>query len=129
MKENKIQRPIYREVQKFRQVWVLIVVMAAAGLQWYAAVEQLVFHRPFGDNPMPDSVLVIFWLLIGIGLPVLFIFGQFVTEVHADGIYIRFFPFRRLFRKFAFSEIIICLKSIFSSRWSITLSVAVGMAV
>jgi len=102
--ENK-QSPIYREVQKFRQVWVWAIVIVIAGLQWYGAAEQLLLHRPFGDRPMPDIQMVIFWLIFGIGLPALFFFSQLITEVRDDGIYIRFSPFHRDFRRIAFTEV------------------------
>ena len=105
--ENK-QTPIYREVQKFRQVWIWVVVLAIAGLQWYAAVEQLLLKRPFGDNPMPDILLAVYLVIFGIAMPTLFFFSQLVTEVRDDGIYIRFFPFHKAFRRIAFTEVKQC---------------------
>ena len=97
--------PVYREVQQFRQAWIWAIVIAIAGLMWYASVRQLLLHRPFGDRPMPDTLLVIFWFIFGIGLPALFLFGKLVTEVRDDGIYIRYFPLHRCFRKIAFKEL------------------------
>ena len=105
--ENK-QSPIYREVQKFRQVWIWVVILAIAGLQWYAAVEQLLLNRSFGDNPMPDILLAVYLVIFGIAMPVLFLFSQLVTEVRDDGIYIRFFPFHKAFRRIAFTEVKQC---------------------
>ena len=97
--------PIHREVQQFRQVWIWAIVTIMAGLVWYASVRQLLLHRPFGDRPMSDILLVIFWFIFGIGLPALFLFGKLVTEVRNDGIYVRFIPFHRSFRKIAFTEV------------------------
>ena len=94
MNQEKKQSPIYREVQKFRQVWIWIVVFTIAGLQWYAAVEQLLLNRSFGDNPMPDIPLAVYWIIFGIATPTHFFFTQLVTEVRDDGIYIRFFPLK-----------------------------------
>jgi len=54
---------------------------------------------------MPDALLVIFWLIFGIGLPALFVFGKLVTEVRDDGIYVRYFPLHRRFRRIAFKEL------------------------
>ena len=103
--QGKGTSPTFREVQQFRQVWIWVIVSALAGLVWYAAVRQLLLHRPFGDRPMPDTLLVIFWFIFGIGLPALLFFGRLVTEVRDDGIYICFFPFHRGFRKIAFTEV------------------------
>jgi len=101
-------QPIYREVQPFRQFWVWLIILGIAGLMWYALITQLLLQRPFGSNPMPDPVLVIFWLIFGIGFPVGAFSSRLITEVRADGIYIRFFPFHTAFRKTAFDQIQRC---------------------
>lgn len=108
MNQEKKTNPIFREVQKFRQVWLWALVIAITGMQWAAAVEQLLFRRPFGDNPMQDIPLIIYLVIFGVGLPALFFFSQLITEVRDDGIYIRFSPFHRTFRRIAFSEIKQC---------------------
>ncbi|NOR90412.1 MAG: hypothetical protein GQ524_09165 [Anaerolineales bacterium] len=104
MNREKGSSPIYREVQQFRQVWIWVIVSALSGLVWYAAVMQLLLHRPMGSSPMTDIMLVIFWFIFGIGLPALFFFSRLVTEVRDDGIYIRFFPFLRTAHRIAFTE-------------------------
>ena len=108
MIQEKGQSPIYREVQRFRQVWLWALVLAIAGLQLYAVVEQLLFKRPFGDNPMQDIPLIIYWVIFGVGLPALLFSSQLIIEVCNDGIYIRFSPFHRTFRRIAFTEIKQC---------------------
>jgi len=105
MNREKGSSPIYREVQQFRQVWILVIVSALSGLVWYAAVMQLLLHRPMGSSPMTDIMLVIFWFILGIGLPALLFFSRLVTEVRDDGIYIRFFPFHRTAHRLAFTEV------------------------
>jgi hypothetical protein len=104
MNQERGKSPIYREVQQFRQVWIWVIVSALAALVWYAAVTQLILHRPFGGVPMPVIPLVVFWFIFGIGLPALFYLGRLVTEVRDDGIYICFFPFHRTSR-IAFTEV------------------------
>jgi hypothetical protein len=105
MAQQERMRPVYREVQQFRQAWIWAVVIAIVGLIWVAGVRQLILDRPFGGQPMPDILLVIFWLLFGIGLPALFLFCRLVTEVRNDGIYIRFSPFHLSFRRIGFEEL------------------------
>jgi len=105
MNQRKGTTPIYHEIQQFRQVWIWVTASALTGLVWYAAVMQLLLHRPFGNRPMSDISLVINWFLFGIGLPALFLIARLVTEVRNDGIYIRFFPFHWTFRKIAFTEV------------------------
>jgi len=108
MSQEKGPSPIYREVQQFRQSWIWVIVFVLTGAVWYATVEQLLLHSPFGNRPMSDILLVIFWFIFGIGLPALFFFGQLVTEVRDDGIYIRFSPFHWTFRRIAFTEVKQC---------------------
>lgn len=48
---------IYREVQYFRQIWAVILVLGIAIYMWYALVQQLIYGVPVGDNPAPDIVL------------------------------------------------------------------------
>jgi hypothetical protein len=105
MGQGKMKSPIYCEVQQFRQVWIWVIVSALAGLVWYAAVMQLLLHRPLGSSPMTDILLVIFWFIFGIGLPALFFFSRLITEVRDDGIYILFFPFQRTSHRIAFTEV------------------------
>jgi hypothetical protein len=108
MNQEQGPNPIYYEVQKFRQAWIWVIVLVIARLQWYAVVEQFLHKRPFGANPMQDIPSLIFWLIFGIGLPALLFFSQLATEVRNDGIYIRFSPFHRTFRRIAFTEVKQC---------------------
>ncbi|MDO9546292.1 MAG: DUF6141 family protein [Pelolinea sp.] len=108
MNQKNYPSPVFHEVQQFRQTWVMFVVLAVAGLQWYAVVEQLLLGRPFGQNPMPDSMAFIFWILIGFGLPLFFFYCRLVTEVREDGIYFRYIPFHWSYRRIAFEDVVRC---------------------
>ena len=105
MNQKNRMIPIFREVQHFCQIWIWAIVLAIAGLMWYASVIQLVMHRPFGDKPMPDILMVVFLVLFGIGLPAFMFLIRLITEVRDDGIYIRFVPLHRSFIKIAFGEL------------------------
>jgi hypothetical protein len=47
--------PIFVEIQKFRQMWLLLIVFGIAAIFWYGAFVQIVMRRPFGDNPAPTE--------------------------------------------------------------------------
>ena len=100
--------PVFHEVQRFRQTWIMLVVFVVAGLQWTAAVEQLLLGSTFGQNPMSDSTAFLFWIIFGIGLPILFFNSRLITEVHEDGVYFRFNPFHWSFRRIAFVDFAHC---------------------
>jgi len=100
------QGVLFREEQKFSQIWVLIVVFVPVVLAWYAFIQQLMLDKPFGSNPAPDTVLWIIWTVFGIAFPVFFFSVKLSTEVRNDGIFIRFFPFHREFRTLPFEAVI-----------------------
>jgi hypothetical protein len=83
----------FREVQRFTQWWLWVIVLGVAYLQWHAFIVQIVLKGRFGDNPAPDWLVIVFFVLFGLGLPLLFIVAQLLTEVCADALYVRFVPF------------------------------------
>lgn len=99
------QDKVYREVQRFGQFWLWLLILGISGMAWYAAVVQIVMRRPFGNKPMPDTGLVVIWLIFGIGLPALFFSSKLITEVRRDGIYVRFTPLHFSFQRIGFEEI------------------------
>jgi hypothetical protein len=97
--------PLYRETQHFRQLWLWALVLFIALLSIYGAFQQLILGKPFGNNPAPDSVMVILAIIFGIVLPLFMFKTNLTTEVHSDGLYFRFFPFHLSFRGIAAEEI------------------------
>jgi hypothetical protein len=55
--------------------------------------KQLYLKEPFGDNPMPDSGLVISTLVIAL-LLLMFVFLRLKTTVDSEGIKMSLYPFR-----------------------------------
>jgi len=96
---------IFTEVQRFRQWWVLLLVLFVAGIAWYGAVQQIVLKKPFGNNPAPDPVMIMIWVIFGLFFPALFYSFKLVTEVRYDGLYVRFFPLQFHAHKISFEEI------------------------
>ena len=97
--------PIYREVQHFRQPWVWALILIGSITLVYGAVQQLVLGKPWGNHPSSDAGLLVLLVVFGFGMPYLFYLTRLITEVRTDGVYIRYFPIHRSFRRFAFSEI------------------------
>lgn len=96
---------LYRETQYFRQLWLWALVLLISLLSLYGVFQQLILGIPFGNNPAPDSVMVVLAIVFGIGLPLFMYTTNLTTEVRSDGIHIRFFPFHLSFRKIATEEI------------------------
>ncbi|HEY7032006.1 MAG TPA: DUF6141 family protein [Thermomicrobiales bacterium] len=83
---------IFREEQRLRQWWILLIALALAVLGWAAFVEQIVRNRPFGNNPAPDWAVWLIWLALGIGAPAFFLLARMVVEVRLDRVTIRWIP-------------------------------------
>ena len=58
-----MSRVVFREVQKFRQTWVWVLVLGILGplvvLFGSGLVQQLGSGRPWGNRPMSDGGLII----------------------------------------------------------------------
>ena len=63
-----------------------------AAYAWWSFIAQIVFGTPVGTNPTSDAIVVVIWLVFGIGLPIFFYFMKLITDVRTDGIYVRLFP-------------------------------------
>ena len=96
---------LYREIQHFRQVWLWALVLFISLLSLYGAFQQLILREPFGNNPAPDSMMVVLAIIFGIGLPLFMYMTNLTTEIRSDGLYFRFSPFHRSFHRIAAEEI------------------------
>jgi hypothetical protein len=77
----------------------------------YAMYRQLLLGRPFGDRPMGDPALFViglFYILVGVLLLWLFFRGALVTEVRQSGLFVRYYPFHRTFRRIPLEGLLTC---------------------
>jgi len=105
----------FREVQKYRQWWVWLLVYGAAALTWYGFIQQIMLGKPFGTNPAPDWAMWLIWLAVGIGFPVFFQSLALIVQVHGDRILIRYAPVLR--RTILFVEIESFVVRTYSPIW------------
>ena len=103
----------FREVQRFRQKWLwiaLVAVLLSLIISFgYGMIKQLVFGQPWGNIPMSDTALAIvgpFLILMGIGISWLFLKIKLLVEVREDGVHINFVPLVR--RTVLFGNIVSC---------------------
>lgn len=91
---------LFREEQPVRQTYIPLLMIPAwllsTGLFGWGFYEQLVLGKPWGDNPMSDTGLLITGIAViaGLGTLITVLFtGNLITEVRDDGFYYSFSPF------------------------------------
>jgi hypothetical protein len=89
----------FRETQRFRQWWVLLLLLGLFVLFAFIVVQQVVLHHPVGNHPVSDTGAIVLFMIFGVALPFLFLITNLCTEVRQDGLYIRFFPFHLRFKR------------------------------
>jgi hypothetical protein len=101
MKQTTFVR--FREEQAFRKLWIWLLIGGIAALQWWGFIQQILLGQPWGDNPSPDWMMVLFWLVFGIGFPIFFLYLRLIVTVTDQAIEIYFRPLTR--RTIPFAEI------------------------
>jgi hypothetical protein len=99
---------LFMEEQRFKQLWIWILVLLPAVIAWYSVIGQLVFKRPFGTNPASDNCVLLTGIIFGVMLPLFMASLRLATEVRLDGLYVRFYPLQRSYRSFSFDSIRSC---------------------
>ncbi len=94
---------LFVEGQRFRQVWVWVVMGGVVLLLWYRFFQQIVLGKPAGTNPALDTLMWIIWLVLGVAFPLLFYSMKLIMEVGSDRIRVRFYPL--FFRTIYFEHI------------------------
>jgi hypothetical protein len=92
---------LFREIQYFRQRWVLLLLMAAAGFSWYNFLTSILLKNSLINDPIPVWVSVLLWLLFGLLIPYLLYTANLATVVYPEGLQINFRPFSNQFFKFS----------------------------
>jgi uncharacterized membrane protein len=83
---------LYKETQRFTQWYIWILLLGMLLIPVYGIIQQLVFKEPFGDKPMSDLGLVIFFFGM-LTFCVLFLIMQLKTIVTKEKITAHFVPF------------------------------------
>jgi len=87
-------KTLFTEKQRFRQKWLIGLILIILGISIWGFVQQIIMEIPFGNNPASNITLL---LLL---LAPLLIFGFFLsltlhTRVDQHGISYRFAPIHR----------------------------------
>jgi hypothetical protein len=112
MNENHETKILFQEVQRFRQWWLWVLIIGlpflGTGPLIYAVYQQIILGKPWGDNPLDNTALLITAGVVSgvnLGLPVLFYFFKLITEVRSDGVYVRYVPFHWSFQRISLDTV------------------------
>jgi len=97
---------VYSEEQRFRQIWILLLVGFIALLAWYSFLLQIVIGEPFGTNPAPDILVIILFVIFGFLFPVWFIVMRLEVQVTRTDLRFRMFPLHLQWRKLPLATIV-----------------------
>ncbi len=96
----------FQEEQRFNHLWLRLLVGVIAGFAWLSTIVQLTLGKdPWGKGLGTTLLQLTIWLLVGVGMPLLFFSACLVVEVRDDGLYIRYIPFHRSYKRIAWTEI------------------------
>ncbi|MCX2451811.1 DUF6141 family protein [Pedobacter sp. PLR] len=95
---------IFSEKQKFRQWWLWLIFLVLNSVFLVGAFNQIVEGKPFGDQPMSNSVLLISVCVLLL-ITALFFMLRLETRINSKGIYVRFYPFHLSFRYYPWESI------------------------
>ncbi|HEY4650608.1 MAG TPA: DUF6141 family protein [Pontibacter sp.] len=84
---------LFRERQRFRQVWLWVIVLGIAAMFWAGFIYQVLWDEQLGNRPVSDVQLAIMAALVGVGMPLFFYKMSLTTEVVPGELRVRFWPF------------------------------------
>ena len=90
----------FREVQKFTQLWIWLLLGFVAAVTWYMFIVQIFLGTPVGNNPASDPAVWIILIVFGITFPLFFTTLKLTVEVWDEGVMINFFPIKKRFVRF-----------------------------
>ncbi len=94
----------FSETQRFRQIWLWLMLLSVNGLFLLGFFRQIAGGHQIGDKPMSNNgflIIISFTILLSF----LFFILRLDTIIRSDGIYVRFFPIHKTFKKYLWNEI------------------------
>ena len=98
----------FEETQYFRQKWLWAIILFFPLFSLYGIYEQILMGNTIGNQPISNSGLLLFSVVIGLGLPLLFFNIKLKTRVSDKGLHYRFFPIHLREHLLSFDEIESC---------------------
>lgn len=85
---------LFTEKQKFRQKWLIFFVVITLAFAAWGFIQQIILGRPFGNNPAPDGLLILF-VLVPVVIFSFILSLTLHTRIDQHGITYRYAPVHR----------------------------------
>lgn len=93
MKHPPQDSALFHEEQRFRQTWIWPLVLLPVGAIWYLFIAQIILLRPMGQNPAPNWMVWVLFMLFGLAFPWMMLTLRMSVMVTHEALYVRYFPF------------------------------------
>lgn len=98
---------LFREIQKFQQRWVWIIIITVNLFLLYAVYKQIIMGEKWGIKPMGNTGLII-TTITSLSVAVLFYKARLETIIKKESIYVRFFPLLFSTKEYTWSSLSRC---------------------
>jgi hypothetical protein len=89
-----MSRIYFKEEQRFKQIWIWMLLIALSGLWLWELIQQVFMGIPFGNKPSPDLVIILTGIFPLLAI-LLFRLLTLETIINEEGVAYRFKPFQR----------------------------------
>ncbi|MGI6048644.1 MAG: DUF6141 family protein [Petrimonas sp.] len=94
----------FYEVQRMRQWWIWLVMIAVNVIFIWGCIQQLLLQKPWGTNPMNNVELIIVTASM-ILLNMMMFSTKLHTYINNEGVFVRFFLFHFRYKFFDWNNI------------------------
>jgi hypothetical protein len=89
-----MEAKIFKERQFFRNPFILLLLLGIVAMSIWAVIQQIFLGKPFGNNPAPDSFVILFSMFPIIFI-LFFLFLRLDTQIDKEMISVNLSPFGR----------------------------------
>ena len=116
---------IFKEKQKFTQWWLWVLLIGILMIPSYGIYKQIIMGEQFGDNPLPNFGLIIFFIFM-LAFIVFFWMLQLTTIINDESIQMKYFPFSNKEIKWADIESAEVIDYGFVGGWGVRIGTKYG---
>ncbi len=95
---------LFRETQRFKIIWIWILLVLILAFYIYSVMQQLYFDQPVGNSPASNIMLIVTGVLLA-GLIAMLASYRLKVKINQKGIFFKVAPLHIKYREIRFKEI------------------------